>query len=56
VPPQIGELHRFIDGAEKDAGDATDLIRYDNETLAPLAMRKVHTDEFFYEVKREEVK
>jgi len=28
----------------------------DNETLAPLGMKKVHTDEFFYEVKREEVK
>jgi hypothetical protein len=29
---------------------------YDNETLAPLGMKKVHKDEFFYEVKREEVK
>jgi len=29
---------------------------YDNEILAPLGMKKVHKDEFFYEVKREEVK
>ena len=28
----------------------------DNETLAPLGMKKVHADEFFCEVKQEEVK
>ena len=27
----------------------------DNETLAPLGMKKIHADEFFYEVKREEL-
>lgn len=31
-------------------------LNYDNETLAPLGMKKAHTDEFFYEVKAEEVK
>jgi hypothetical protein len=36
--------------------DKEKVLNYDNETLAPLGMKKVHKDEFFYEVKREEVK
>jgi hypothetical protein len=36
--------------------DKENALNYDNETLAPLGMKKVHKDEFFYEVKRKEVK
>jgi hypothetical protein len=40
----------------EESVDKEKALTYDNETLAPLGMKKVHTDEFFYEVKREEVK
>jgi phage host-nuclease inhibitor protein Gam len=40
----------------EESVDKEKALNYDNETLAPLGMKKVHTDEFFYEVKREEVK
>lgn len=36
--------------------DKEKALNYDNETLAPLGMKKVHTDEFCYELKKEEVK
>jgi hypothetical protein len=40
----------------EESVDKEKALNNDNETLAPLAMKKVHTDEFFYEVKRKEVR
>jgi len=40
----------------EESVDKEKALNYDNETLEPLGMKKVHHDEFFYEVKNEEVK
>jgi len=40
----------------EESVDKEKALNYDNETLAPLGMKKVHSDEFYYELKKEEVK
>jgi hypothetical protein len=39
----------------EESVDRENALNYDNETLAPLGMKKVHKNEFYYEVKRKEV-
>ena len=40
----------------EESVDKENALNYDNEALAPLRMKKVHKNEFYYEVKRKEVK
>jgi hypothetical protein len=41
---------------KNESVDKKNALNYDNEALAPLGMKKVHKNEFYYEVKRKEVK
>jgi len=40
----------------EDSVDKENAVNYDNETLAPMGMEKIHSDAFYFEMKEIDLK